>query len=216
MAFFKVSSEEAIKASTEGYINRSGVYDVTIKSIIVDYNNHGARTLSFYIEHNGQDQTLWGALRLDNNDGTPNFQAAQFHKLCIIAGLDTVADPEETTLPIGKDGMDKDVLVLPDFIVLDVKIWVKFEYSIYNGSIKERKLIKNFYAANGASADELINKSEQGVRFAKDEKYHQNTTYKDGLTEEIVKKWIAEGRKENTMGKTITPPKILFKKFGGK
>ncbi|MBD3750729.1 MAG: hypothetical protein IE931_14675 [Sphingobacteriales bacterium] len=219
MSFFKVSVEDAAKTTTEGnYINQSGVYDVTIKAIIVDYNDKGARTLSFYIEHNGQEQVLYGALRLDNNDGTSSFQAAQFNKLCVIAGLDTVAEPEEATLPIGKNGADKDVAILPDFVDLDVKIWIQFEYSVYNGSIKERKLIKGFYAANGASADEIINDTEYGVRFAKDEKYHSNTTYKDGLTAETVQKWIADGRKEGTMGKTTVAPKVSFgkPKFGGK
>ncbi len=219
MAFFKVSVEEAAKASTGGnYINQSGVYDVAIKAIIVDYNDKGARTLNFYVDHNGQEQVIYGALRLDNNDGTPSFQAAQFNKLCVIAGLDVVSEPEEATLPIGKEGADKDVAVLPDFQDLDVKLWIQQEYSVYEGSIKEKKLIKGFYAPNGASADEIINETEIGARFAKDEKYHTNTSYKDNLTEEVVQKWISEGRKEGTMGKTTTAPKASFgkPKFGVK
>ncbi len=220
MAFFNVSVNEAIKESEGGsYINQSGVYDVTIKEVIVDFNDKGARTLSFYIDNNGQEQVLYGSLRLDNNDGTPNFQASIFNKLCVIAGLESVQDPEEATLPIGKEGIAKDVAVLPDFQDLACKIWVQLEYTVYNGSIKEKKTIKGFYNANGASTDEIIKNTEVGVRFSKDEKYHTNTSYKDGLTEEAVQAWIAGGRKENTAGKTggTVAPKPSFGKprFGG-
>lgn len=220
MAFFKIDRNEAAKASTGGnYISQSGVYDVTIKAVTVDMNDKGARTLGFYVSHNDQDQMLYSALRLDNNDGSPSFQAAAFNKLCVIAGLDTITDPEEATLPIGKEGSDKDVAVLPDFQDLDVKMWIQFEYDIYNDEIKEKKLIKGFYTPDGTSADEIINETESGVRFAKDSKYHANTSYKDGLTEESVQAWIAAGRKGSTPSATKTAaPKVSFgkPKFGAK
>lgn len=224
MAFFKANVAEAAKASTGGnYISKSGVYDVTIKAITVDVNDKGARTLGFYVSHNDQDQMLYGALRLDNNDGSPSFQASAFNKLCIIAGLEDVSDPEEATLPIGKEGADKDVAVLPDFTDLDVKMWIQFEYSIVPdgyakaGEISEKRLIKGFYAPDGTSADEIINETESGVRFAKDSKYHENTSYKDGLTEESVQAWIAAGRKGSPAPSKSAAPKPSFgKKFGAK
>lgn len=218
MAFFKVNTAEAAKASTGGnYISQSNVYDVTIKAVTVDINDKGARTLGFYVSNNGQDQMLYSALRLDNNDGSQSFQAAAFNKLCVIAGLEDIQDPEEATLPIGKEGSDKEVAVLPDFQDLDVKMWVQFEYSLYNDEIKEKKLIKGFYAPDGTSADEIINETESGVRFNKDSKYHTNTSYKDGLTEESITAWIAAGRKGNTASKT-SAPKVSFgkPKFGAK
>ena len=220
MSFFQVNVTEAAKASEGGnYINQSGVYPVTIKQVIVDYNDSGARTLNFYVDHNGTEQVLYGALKLDNNDGTPNFQAPLFNKLCVIAGLDSVQDPEEATLPIGKEGADKDVAVLPDFQDLEVQIWVQMEYHVYNGSIKEKKVITGFYRADGASADEIINETEIGVRFEKDSKYHNNTSYKDGLTAESIATWIADGRKEGTAGGSKpAAPKPTFGKpaFGKK
>lgn len=220
MAFFSVNTAEAAKASTGGnYISQSGVYDVTIKAITVDMNDSGARTLGFFVEHNGQDQMLYGALRLDNNDGSPSFQAAAFNKLCVIVDLDTVSDPEEASLPIGKEGAEKDVAVLPDFQDLDVKMWIQFEYNVYNGEIKEKKLVKSFYRADGASSDEIINDTEIGVRFEKDSKYHGNTSYKDGLTEESVQAWIAGGRSGGATAsapKTAAPKPSFGKKFGQK
>lgn len=214
MAFFNVSKEEAAKVAVGGnYINKSGVYDVELKAVIVDYNDKGARSLNFYIDNNGQEQVIYGGLRLDNNDGSASFQVPLFNNLCVIVGLDVISDPEEATLPIGKEGVDKNVAVLPDFQDLLVKMWIQQEYTVYNGSIKEKKLVKGFYSEKGTSADEIINETESGVRFAKDEKYHNNTTYKDGLTEEVVQAWIADGRKENTMGKaTATAPKVSFGK----
>ena len=219
MSFFKVNQSEAAKASTGGnYISQSGVYDVTINAITVDMNDKGARTLGFYVTHNDQPQMLYGALRLDNNDGSPSFQAAAFNKLCVIAGLEDIADPEEATLPIGKEGADKDVAVLPDFQDLDVKMWIQFEYSLYNDEIKEKRLIKGFYAPDGTSADEIINETESGVRFNKDSKYHTNTSYKDGLTEESVQAWISAGRKGSAPATKTAAPKASFgaKKFGAK
>lgn len=220
MSFFKINTAEAAKAPEGGnYINQSGVYDCTINAVIVDYSDKGARTLNFYVNHNGQDQVIYGALRLDNNDGTPNFQAPLFNKLCVIAGLEDVQDPEEATLPIGKEGADKDVAVLPDFQDLDVKIWIQLEYSVYNGNIKEKKIIKGFYTADGVSADEIINETEAGVRFEKDSKYHTNTSYKDGLTAESVAEWIAGGRKDGSAGSSKpAAPKASFgkPKFGAK
>ena len=108
--------------------------------------------------------------------------------------------------------------MLPDFQDLDVKMWIQFEYNVYNGEIKEKKLIKSFYAPDGTSADEIINGTESGVRFAKDSKYHSNTSYKDGLTEESVQAWIAAGRKGSapTASKTAAPKPTFGKKFGGK
>lgn len=224
MGFFTVNVAEAAKQSGGNYINQSGVYDVTIKQVIVDYNDHGARTLNFYVDNNGQEQVIYGGIRLDNNDGTPNFQAPLFNKLCVIAGLEDVQDPEEATLPIGKEGADKDVAILPDFQDIDVKMWIQLEYSVIGsgakqGEISEKKVIKGFYSAEGASSDEIINETEVGVRFNKDSKYHNNTSYKDGLTEEAVNEWIAGGRKGKATAapKTAAPkPSFGKPKFGAK
>ena len=186
----------------------------------MDYNDKGARTLSFYVDHEDQLQTLYGALRLDNNDGTPNFQAALFSKLAVIAGLEDIQEPEEATLPIGKEGSDKEVAVLPDFEDFECKIWVQMEYSLYQNKIMEKKKIKGFYRVDGASADEILNETEVGVRYSKDEKYFENPSYKDGLTEEEVNAWIANGRKNESVSTSAKKPtpKMNFgkKKLGGK
>lgn len=226
MAFFKVDTTAASKQEGGNHINTSGIYDVTIKNIIVDINDKGARSLNLYVDNAGTPQVLFGAIKLDNNDGTPNFQAALFSKLCVVAGVEDVSDPEEATLPIGKDKADKDVAVLPDFVDIDVKMRVQMEYSIVPegyqkaGQISEKKVIKAFYTAEGASANEILNETEVGVNLEKDMKYADNVTYKDGLTAESVAAWIAGGRQGTVAGssapKTAAPKPTFGKKFGVK
>ena len=220
MSFYKSNKEEAAKAEGGNHINGSGIFDVTILAAFVDTNDKGARTVNFYVDHNGTPQVVYGGLKLDNNDGSPNFAAAIFNKLCVVADLDDVTDPEEDTLPIGKNKSDKDVAVLPDFSDLDVKMRVQMEYSVYNGKIMEKKVIKGFYRADGASADEIINETEVGVKLEKDLGYADNVTYKDDLDAEQIAKWIAGGR-DNATGAaaaTSAKPKASFgkKSFGNK
>lgn len=191
-AFFKpVFTAEAVKEDTgngASYINKSGIYDVTLKIVSVETNEHNARSLNFNIEHEGQSTTLYG-LKLDNNDGTNNYQAALFNKLCVVCGVDIVGEPEIQTHNLGKDNKPTDLSVLTEFTDLDVKIRVQEEYSKYNDEIRKRMVIKNFYRADGASASEVINGTEIGVQLSKDQAYASNVTYKDGLTEEDIKAW---------------------------
>lgn len=222
---YQANVAEAIKAPTGGnYINTSGVYDVTIKAVIVDYSDKGDRNLNFYVEHNGQDQVIYGAIALDANKDGNYFQRPAFDQLLVITDNLSLGDPEEATLPIGKGGIDKDVAIYPELCDLDVKMWIRQEFYINKeGSIKEKKLVKGFYSVDGSSADEITNGTESGVRFNKDSKYHSTIAYgKDGLTAEIIADWVAAGRPEKSMAsgasaKTAAPkPSFGKPKFGAK
>lgn len=218
MAFIKRNTATAAKSEGGNYITESGIYDVTLKHVLVDQNDSGSTSLSFVVERNGQEQVIWSGLRLTNNDGSENFQAATFHKLLAILDIEDVADPEEAVLPIGKDGADKEVYVLADIPEADVKMRVQMEYSKYQGDIKEKKLVKAFYREDGASAEEILNETEIGVKLAKDEEYASNVTYRDDLTAEEVQEWIKGGRgsggAKGTGGKTDTNKPKFGKKFG--
>lgn len=230
MSFFKADKEQAAKQEGGNYITQSGIYDVVLKHVIVDINEKGGVALNFNYDLNDQNQTLWGGLRLTNNDGQDNFQAGTFNKLLVIADLEDVADPEEATLPIGKEGADKDVMVLADLEDIPCKMRVQMEYGKYNGDFTEKKVIKAFYREDGASADEIINETEIGVKLAKDEAYADNITYKesrkgagDAPTAEEITAWIAAKRPKGTAGAsgtggaTAATNKPKFgKKFGGK
>lgn len=229
MAFFKVDTTAAAKAEGgSAFINNSGIYDITLKNIIVDVNNFGARSLSLFIDHAGTPQTLFSAIKLDNNDGTPNFQAPLFSKLCVVAGVEDVSDPVEATLPIGVAKADKNVAVLQEFEDIELKMRIQMEYSVVPaedkngkkyakaGEISEKKIIKAFFTSEGASANEILNETEVGVNLEKDMKYADNVTYKEGLTAESVAAWVAGGRKGTASATPASSaPKPTFgKKFG--
>ena len=220
MAFFtKSTKKEDIQEGGGGskYISKSGVYDV---NIIVPFmgGTEKSPVVELYVDYNGQKQPLYGNMRLFNNDGTKNFGWDTFNKLVIIADLDAVSDPIAATLPIGKKGADKEVMVLEDLTDIECKVRVQMEYGIYKGSITEKTVIKTFYRADGASAEEIVNETEIGQQLAKDEPYFDNITYKDGLTAEQVQQWIKDKRPKDSVGASTTTEKPSFgkPKFGKK
>jgi len=201
MAFFKAKTDKESIQEDVGqgkYISKSGIYDINIIAPFVVQGTGETTGVDFFIEYNGQKQPLYGNLKLTNKDGSENFGAKLFNKLVIIAGLDGVSDPIEGTLPMGKKGASKDAAILEDLADLDVKVRVQMEYSIYNGDIKEKTIIKSFYRADGASAEEIVNESEIGVQLEKDLPYSENVTYKDGLDAATIAKWIADKRPKGT------------------
>lgn len=219
-AFFTVNkSAEALKEAGAGgnYIFDSGIYPVTIKFVSVTTNDSNARALNFNVDYNGTENTLYG-LKLDNNDGTPNYQAAIFNKLAIIAGLEVVNSPVPETHNLGKDKTPTDLLVLEDFSGLEIMVKVKKEYSLYKGELKERVNIQGFYRADGATAGELENGTDIGVQLEKDKAYAADVAYKDNLTEEKVKELLAAKSKggnapaQGAAPKVVVPAKNLFAK----
>jgi len=203
MSFAKTSKKaEDVKQSGGAYINKSGIYPVHIIAPLVSVSNGGSTSVDMYVEHSKQKQVIYGNLRVTNNDGTPNKIGAKvFNQLLIIANLDDVADPIEAELPIGKKEKMKDCAVLEDLADISVLMRVQMEYSAYNGNIQEKKIIKGFYRAeDNATAEEIVNESEAGAGFAADQKYVNNITYKDGVTEEQVTAWIAAKRPDGTAG----------------
>jgi len=223
MSFFKTKRDsESVKERVGGsskFLNKAGIYDVNVIAAFVNEGKGGSLTVDFFIEKDEQPQPLYGSLRITNNNGDENkIGAATFNKLLVILDEDEAADPEEATLPMGKDGADKDVAVIPNLTDFEVKVWVAIEYSVYNGSIKEKKVIRNFYRANdGASAEEIVNEAEPGQQYAKDLEYletseNKGVIYKDNLTADQVQEWIKGGRKEGTVGGSTSAAKPNFSK----
>lgn len=202
MSFFKTSTkkEDIKQGGNSNYISKSGCYPVTIIAPFANQSPNGAMSVDLYLEHAEQKQVLYGNMRITNNDGGTNKIGAKvFNQLAIIAGVEEVSEPVEAELPIGKDGKMEDVAVLEDLADINVLMQVQMEYTVYNGNIQEKKNIRGFYRAEDkASAEEIVNETEAGVQFAKDEKYFENVTYKDGLDEEAVQQWIKDGRPKGT------------------
>lgn len=210
MAFFVAKTDAQSISDGGNYISKSGIYPVTLKVVSVKVNEHGARSLDFNVDYMGSAQVFYG-LKLDNNNGSESFEAKTFNKLVNIAGLEVVSDPEVQEYKLGKEQVPTDLAILTDFTDLPVQIRIQYEYGIYQGQIKEKKLIKSFYREDGASASEILNKTEIGVQLSKDLAYADNITYKDGLDEDQVKAW-KESQKTGTAKPTAKPTANEFTK----
>ena len=222
MSFFKPDlTADAVKESTGGsFLGSSGIYDVTLKTVSVDVSKNGATSLNFNVDYNGNPSTIYG-LYISDSQGKPLFGAQTFTRLCAVAKVEDVSDPVEEEHTLGKDNKPVTLAVLQDFSDLVCKIRVQEEYSKYNGEIKKKLVIKNFYTEDGASASEVIAQVNGesvtiGTQLAKDQEYASNVTYKDGLTAEDIEAWKkAKSGKTNsapTASVSTTPKTSLFKK----
>lgn len=200
---FKLSvTKEDIAKSTGGssFIGTSGIYEVVINAVTVDQNEHGAVSLGFYVDlGNDNKQMLYGALPMATYDNKQVLESNQrtFGALCTIAGVDveTNFEPVEASLPIGKGGAAKDVAIFEEFEDVPVKVWIKQDYyKKKDGSIGESRTVKGFFRdTDNASVDEILNDTEIGVKYSKQEKYFTDVGYRD-VTEDEVKAMI-EARK---------------------
>ena len=222
MSFFNAKKDkDSIKEDVGGgkYISSSDIYEVNVIAPFVVQGSGEVVGVDFFIKYNEQPQPLYGNLKLTNKDGSDNFGAKLFNKFMIVAGLDEVADPVEGELPMGKKSAMKDAAILEDLCDIDVKVRVQMEYSIYNGDIKEKTVIKGFYRAeDNASAEEIVNEADFGAQFEKDQPYKNNVTYKDGLDTEQITAWIAAKRPKGTANggtaqTTTKTPSFGRKKF---
>lgn len=210
MIFFNVKRNEEDVSDTGGgnYINSSGMYEVLVKNAIYSVNTTGSESIDLFIEYNSQTQILFNAFRLKNKDGSPNIIGQKsFNKFCIVTeSSDTIAEPQPTTLPIGKSKKEIDVRILPDFCDVSVILAIKFEYALYNGEIQEQKVVRSCFNANtSASASEIVNNSTDLKQYNKELATIEKPVYKDGLTAEVITEWIANGR--NGKKEKIEPKK---------
>lgn len=222
MAFRTVkTSEEHVKDYTGdggNYLNKSGMYEVVIKAVIVDSSPSGSEYLNLWVEYNGQEQPIFQAMRLTNNDGSENLGAKLFTKLCVIAGATDgaeIPDPVTRMLPMGEKGADKECRVLEIFDDTPVHLRLQMEYGMYEGKVQERKNIRNFFRfEDKATAAEIINETEAGKQYEQELEYAEKVTLKDGLTEEDVAEWKKNRRKGDSSKKE--EPKKPAGGFGGK
>lgn len=199
------------------FIGSSGIYDATINFASVAVAKSGSESVNFNVLYNGKTQTLWGPTVTNINGEDNDIGSNLILKLGIVAGMDEgeeLAFGDETH-EVGKDNTEMDFTVIEQFSDLEVKVHVQEEYSLYKGAIKDKLVIKAFFREDGASAEEIVNESEAGVRLAQvEEKYASNITYKDDLTPEAIAEWKANGRGKNGATKakvnTSTAKKAIF------
>ncbi len=225
-----VNLDKLAEAPKSGsYINTSGVYDITLKALTVDLSPWGTTSIGMYIEYNGSPKMMYSVLDLGPEDtsGLEQWQKDSYtkawenlDKLAIICGIDpsTMSETETVPLPIGKDGVEKDVEVFPEISDVDIKVWFKFEYyRSKDGDIKEKIIFKEAFTPEGLSADEVLREETEGKRITKLEKYINVISYKSELTAEDVEAWITNGRKGGSAPKVSAPkPSFGKPKFGAK
>lgn len=218
MSFAKASKkQEDVKQGGSNHITASGVYPITILAPVVSVSKGGSQSVDLYVEHLSQKQIVYGNLRITNNDDSPNKIGAKiFNQLLIIAGVDSVADPVSAELPIGKKEAMKEVDILEDLCDLDVVMRIQMEYSVYNGNIQEKKIIKAFFrAADLATAEEIVNEDSPGAGYERELKYVNNITFKDGLDEATITQWISDKRPSGSGGSAPEKaPSFGSKRFG--
>lgn len=220
MAFFVVKTDDETIRDFSGtgnssYLNKSGMYDVIIKAVIVDQTAKGSQHLNLWLEYDGKEQPIYQAIRLTNNDGSANLGAKLFNKLCVIAGGTSgfeVADPTPRMIPMGKGGEMKECMVLEEFTDLPVTINLRMEYSMWNGNIQENKNILNFFRnPDHATAQEIVNDAEdKGAQYEKEAEYADRVIYKDELTAEDIEEWIKNRRSGAKKEETDKKPAAGF------
>lgn len=205
MAFFKVNADEENVKDYDGngsaYIHKSGIFEAIIRNVIVDQTPNGSQFINLWIEHEGQEQPIFQAMRLTNNDGSPNLGQKLFNKFCIVAGAEAgieIDDPVPTMVPIGKGGEMQECMVLEQFNDTPIFMRIQMEYTLYDGKIREQKVVRNFFRfEDKATASEIVNNAEpKGVQYEKELEYADKISYKDGLTEEDVQQYLKD-RKSN-------------------
>lgn len=197
---------DAIKDGGDGaFINRSGIYEVQLNYAQVAPTKNGATQLNFNVTNNGMAQTIYGPILLGKDGKVNEITGNLLNRLCIIAGMDDgqEIETEQAEFPVGKEQKMMEMEIIPELTDIPVRIRIQMEYSVYNDQIQERKGVKAFYREDGATAAEAESGENIGRRLAVDEeKYAENVTYKDGLTEDVVKEWIASRGKN---AKATTP-----------
>ena len=195
---------EAVANNNEGFINKCGLYPVTIKFISFSQTSTGSWKFDLNIEHKGASQVIWGSVFRDKDGEPVSIGARQMEALGTMIGLEPNSSLTTTTrtFNIGKDNKPTSFLIAEEFCDLEVQLRLQLEYSEYNG-IRENLVIRNiFRAEDGASAEEIragVPTEELGKQLRLEMENHNNgPIYRDGLTPEQVEEWIKGGRNKGT------------------
>ena len=72
MSFYKASkkAEDVQQGGGSNYINKSGIYPVSILASFVSTGQNGAQSIDLFVDHKDQKQVVYGNLRITNNDGS--------------------------------------------------------------------------------------------------------------------------------------------------
>jgi len=227
--FKRNKSKDAVKDFDGGgnndYLTKSGVYEnVTLKALIYDEAANGGAVINMFVEHNGVAQVVYGDIRVANKGGVQNdIGVERLNELLVILDIESLDEPVEVELPIGKAKAMKTVDVFEEVEDVEIDIKILNKYSVWNNNIMEKSTIAKMYrAGDHATAAEIVLSEDEevefGSKFEKDLEFADNVKYDDGLTEAEVTAWIKAKRPKGTAGGAASASKPSFrkptKKFG--
>ena len=181
---------DAIKSSSstsqaENYILNSGVYDIKIKQAYVKKREGTeGKTLTLRVLRSGGDGVKESVLfiRLNNNNGSENFEKVLLDKLLVVCGIEEVKRLVPTKFTYGQKEFFEDCI--PELKDKELVVQVKREFSRFNGKINDNLKVINFFRSNDkATAIEIIEQKDFGKKWnSLDKEYVEATSYKDGVT----------------------------------
>lgn len=205
MAFLTVKTESVQQEGGSGYIQKSGIYDLTLKHCEIVTTANGAVQANYFF-----DKVMSYGNNIIGTNGTPTFGYKILESLAATLGEEELSDPEPTSVSF-KSGA-KELLCIPELNDVSVKAWVQFRYRMYKGDIKEDVSVRRFYrASDGASGSEVIDGQNIGSRLEKDTAVCEEILYEDGATPEAVAAW----KKAQQSGGAAPAAKPAGKALGG-
>ncbi len=195
MAFLTVKQESVEKEGGSGYIQKSGIYDLTLRHVEVKNTANGAVQVNYLFDKcMSYGNTILGV------NGQPTFGYRILEALAATLGEEALSDPEPTTVTFKKGA--KELNCIPELNDVAVKAWIQIGYRMYKGEIQEDVSVKRFYrVSDGAAGSEVLTNSDIGTRLEKDKSCAEEIKYEDGVTPEAVAAW----KKAQQGGGTTTP-----------
>ncbi|RLF27380.1 MAG: hypothetical protein DRN14_05475 [Thermoplasmata archaeon] len=184
MAFLTVNTESVQSEGGSGYINKSGIYSLTLKHCEITKTANGATQANYFF-----DKCMSYGNNLIGIQGQPTFGYKVIEALTTVIGEDSLSDPEPTTVTFKKGA--KELSCIPELNDVQVKAWIQISYRMYKDEIKEDVSVRRFYReSDNASGSEVLSGENIGERFGKDESFASEIKYEDGTTVESVAAWM--------------------------
>lgn len=195
MAIIDVQNREIIEINGEGKYPALGYFEGTIEYASLDVSRNGSKTITLNLKPKNEEEwnvVVYNAIRLTNNDGSENFQVnSHLIPMLLTMGIKSFDDEatEPTTIKVGKTQTEKIIQAYPALSNKPIACWLKKEYRLWEGKLKESYFITDFFRPKDkASAKEIKNNTEAGLKLNELQAKNEIEVYADGLTPDIVAK----------------------------
>jgi len=230
----KVSTDAAAISEMKGggnFINKSGIYPVTINFASLELTTNGAEQVNFNITYNGQESVIYGPIVTKKpvppaTEGDVNAPGQELmNRLFIILGAQEgdeptiVTETHEVYDSASGGKKPREFAVIDELSGAEVKVWIQQEWkrNIKTRELKEGYAIKTFFrATDNATAEEIVNNKDLGKQHDIIlEKYADNIAYlestkgaNDAPSKEEVQNYLenkSAARKAATPTATVNP-----------